>query len=255
MAHSLAGKGAVVTGAGQGIGRAIALALAAVGANVGCLDCNESAVHETVALIAKAAGRAEALVGDVSDRLAVKTALDGFGARHGISVLVNNAMWIEFGLVQAMAEADIDRMLATGIKGALWSVQAAHPFLLQHAHATAAIVNVTSAAAFQGTLGFSVYAAVKGALVALTRQNAVELGKQGIRVNAVAPGPVPTEGAVAQLADPDDWAKRSAQRTPLGRIGTADEIASAVLFLASPSASWINGQIVVVDGGRLISAF
>lgn len=238
---------AIVTGGARGIGRAAAEAFVRSGLAVGLVDIDRPAVETTAAAIG-----AEAIVADVADRAACRAAIDGFAGRHGLSVLVNNAVFIRFGAIETMREDDIDRMLAVGVKGAFWGVQAALPYLRQAEHA--AIVNVASAAAVQGTANFSAYTAVKGALAALTRQLAVELGPAGVRVNAVAPGPIPTEGALADMVDPTPWRNRTIAKTPLGRMGTAEEVAEAIVFLGSAASRWINGEVIVVDGGKAIAA-
>lgn len=257
MIEGLAGRGAIVTGAGQGIGRATAILLARADMTVGCLDVNGEAALAVASEIEMAGGQAQALVADVAERGNIHRHFDDFAVRHGLSVVVNNAMWIRFEEIGSLSEPHVDRMLAVGIKGILWCTEAA---LAHLASATenggdAAIVNVASAAAFQGTPGRPVYSAVKGAVVGLTRELAVELGPRGIRVNAVAPGPILTEGARETGMDPaSPLLARSIARTPLGRLGTADEVAQAIGLLASPISRWITGQVIVVDGGRAVSA-
>ena len=238
---------AIVTGGARGIGRATAEAFAARGITVGIVDIDRAAVEAAAAEIG-----AEAIVADVADRAAYQAAIGAFAGRHGLSVLVNNAVFIRFGAIETMREDDIDRMLGVGVKGAFWGIQAALPHLRRAGNA--AIVNVASAAAVQGTANFSAYTAVKGAIAALTRQLAVELGPAGVRVNAVAPGPIPTEGALADMADPTPWRNRTIAKTPLGRMGTAEEVAEAIVFLSSGASRWINGEVIVVDGGKAIAA-
>jgi NAD(P)-dependent dehydrogenase (short-subunit alcohol dehydrogenase family) len=257
MIDGLSGKAAIVTGAGQGIGRATAALLARSGMHIGCLDIDEASASAAAAALRAAGGAAEPLVADVSDRDRVGAIIRDFGKKHGLAVLVNNAIWLTFEDIEAISPQSIDRMLAVGIKGPLWCLQAALPHLAAAAQSSgdAAVVNVASAAAFQGMPGRAVYSAVKGALVSMTRQNAVELGARGIRVNAVAPGPIPTEGAQAVVTDPAGGRlARTIERTPLGRLGTPDEVASAIALLAAPASRWITGQIIAVDGGRVVSA-
>ena len=140
--------------------------------------------------------------------------------------------------------------MAIGMDVAYWSIEAVTPHMI--AQGSGSIVNMTSPASVHGIPNGSVYAAIKGAVSALTRQCAVELGQQGIRVNAVAPGPMPTPGTM-RVVDEEGWKKRLA-RSPLGRLSTPEGVARIVVFLASDAADCVNGDVVFGDGGRSISA-
>jgi len=142
------------------------------------------------------------------------------------------------------------RQMAIGLDAVYWGIQAVTPHMI--AQGSGSIVNMTSPASVHGIPNGSVYAAIKGAISALTRQCAVELGQQGIRVNAVAPGPMPTPGTM-RVVDEEGWKKRLA-RSPLGRLSTPEGVARIVVFLASDAADCVNGDVVFGDGGRSISA-
>lgn len=256
MERPLAGRSAIVTGAAHGIGRATAREFGARGMRVGCLDTDAKALEATVAALRQEGLDAEAILADVSSRQQMLEGIHAFAKDGSLSALVNNAVYIRFGSVADMQEEHIDRMLAVGIKGLYWGVQASLPFLIKAAEAygDAAIVNVSSAAAVQGTTNFSTYTAVKSAVAGLTRQFAVELGPNGIRTNAVAPGPIPTENVVSHMPNLEGWRGRTIRKTPLGRMGRPEEIASAIAFLATPESSWVNGELILLDGGKSIAA-
>jgi NAD(P)-dependent dehydrogenase (short-subunit alcohol dehydrogenase family) len=240
----------LVTGAGRGIGRAAAERLARDGASVGVLDISADLAAETVASIHQAGGRALALTTDVADRAAMLSAAARLSSEFGpLTGVVNDAMWIRYGPIENLAEDDLDRMLAVGVKGPIWGVQA---LLAHRGPGTACVVNLASPVADLGMANTVAYTAVKGAIVALTRQMAVELGPQGIRVNAVAPGAVPTPGARA-IVDEAGYVKRRGQ-TPLGRLGEESEIAAAIAFLCGPDASFITGEVLHVDGGITVKS-
>lgn len=245
MSENLSGQVILVTGAGRGIGGAAARLLASRGAAVGVFDIAADLANETASAIKAAGGKALAIVADAADRRAVFDAAaalrDAFGPLTGI---VNDAIWIRYGPVEGIEEEVLDRMLAVGIKGPIWGVQA---LLAHRGDKPASIVNLASPAADLGMANTASYTSVKGAIVALTRQLAVELGPQGIRVNAVAPGAVPTPGARA-IVDEAGYAKRRAQ-TPLGRLGEEDDIAKAIAFLLGPDAGFITGEVLHADGG------
>ncbi|MBX3575337.1 MAG: SDR family oxidoreductase [Mesorhizobium sp.] len=245
MSENLSGQVILVTGAGRGIGGAAARLLASRGAAVGVFDIAADLANETANAIKAAGGKALAIVADAADRRAVFDAAaalrDAFGPLTGI---VNDAIWIRYGPVEGIEEEVLDRMLAVGIKGPIWGVQA---LLAHRGDKPASIVNLASPAADLGMANTASYTSVKGAIVALTRQLAVELGPQGIRVNAVAPGAVPTPGARA-IVDEAGYAKRRAQ-TPLGRLGEEDDIAKAIAFLLGPDAGFITGEVLHADGG------
>ena len=240
----------LVTGAGRGIGRAAAERLARNGVSVGVLDISSDLAAETVASIHEAGGRALALTTDVADRAAMLSAAARLSSEFGpLTGIVNDAMWIRYGPIEHLAEDDLDRMLAVGLKGPIWGVQA---LLAHRGPGAASVVNLASPVADLGMANTVAYTAVKGAIVALTRQMAVELGPQGIRVNAVAPGAVPTPGARA-IVDEAGYAKRRAQ-TPLGRLGEESEIAAAIAFLCGPDAAFITGEVLHVDGGITVKS-
>ncbi len=234
----------LITGAGRGIGRAAAELLAQRGAAVGVVDVNADDALAVADAILAAGGRALALPADVSDRAAVLAAAERLAEQFGpLTGIVNNAMWIRYGAVEGVEEDVLDRMLAVGVKAVFWGTQA----LLAHGAAEGgAIVNICSPVADLGMANTASYTAVKGAIGALTRQLAVELGGRGIRVNAVTPGAVPTPGARA-IVNEDGYAIRRRQ-TPLGRLGEEREIAAGIAFLIGPDASFVTGEILHVDG-------
>jgi NAD(P)-dependent dehydrogenase (short-subunit alcohol dehydrogenase family) len=221
---------AVVTGAGRGIGEAVAARLRADGFEVVGVDREPGAD----------------LVLDVGDRAAV---LEALGALERIDVVCNCAMWIRYEHVEDVREDTVDGMLAVGLKALLWTTQAALPKM--RAQGGGSIVHMASPAALHGFPTAGVYSAVKGAVAALTRQSAVELAPDGIRVNAVVPGAVPTPGARAVVDDAGYELRRA--RTPLGRLGTPEDIAGGVSFLASPDAAFMTGQLLVLDGGITVA--
>ena len=240
----------LVTGAGRGIGRAAAERLARNGVSVGVLDISSDLAAETVASIHRSGGRALTLTTDVADRAAMLSAAARLSGEFGpLTGVVNDAMWIRYGPIENLAEDDLDRMLAVGVKGPIWGVQG---LLAHRGPGAACVVNLASPVADLGMANTVAYTAVKGAIVALTRQMAVELGPQGIRVNAVAPGAVPTPGARA-IVDEAGYAKRRAQ-TPLGRLGEESEIAAAIAFLCGPDAAFITGEVLHVDGGITVKS-
>jgi NAD(P)-dependent dehydrogenase (short-subunit alcohol dehydrogenase family) len=240
----LEGKVALVTGGARGIGRSIAHALAGEGAVVGVLDLREDLAQAAADSIRAAGGTAMAFGGDVAQRETFVQAVDALKQAHGrFDILVNNAIWVRYGPIAAITPEMLTRMVGTGFNSVVWGIQVGSDAMTEGG----TIVNIASAAAFVGVAEAMVYGGVKAGVLGLTRSSAVELGPRGIRVNAVCPGSVPTEGMKLNV-DPDMMATRIA-RTPLGRLGEVEDIANATLFLASPESSWITGTSILVDGG------
>ena len=238
----------LITGAGRGLGRDVALLLAKNGAKVGVCDIDAKTAKETEDLILKAGGHATAFVFDVSDRAMFLEAAAQFAKLHRrIDAVVNNAMILKYEPVENVTDETVEKMMGVGVKGSLWGAQA----LLAHMDKArgGAIINMSSPVAEKGYPGTAVYSLVKGALFTLTKQLAAELGPRGVRVNAVAPGSVPTPGALG-LNAPEVYEQRK-KSIPLRRIGASEDNAQAVAFLLSPAASYINGEILHVDGGAV----
>ncbi|MBS7699993.1 MULTISPECIES: SDR family oxidoreductase [unclassified Chelatococcus] len=240
----LDGKRAFITGAGGGIGAAIARVFAEEGANVGLADINGPLVEKTAAEIAGA----RAYVVDVRDRSALHAAVDDFAA-DGLDIFVNNAVAFYYAPLTEMPEDITHRMLDVGIKGTFWGTQAATPHLVRRGGGS--IINMSSVAVSFAIKHAAVYTAIKGAVDAFTRQQAVELGAHGIRVNALAPGAVETPGA-SSVIDAEGWEKRRAM-TPLGRLVTDREVAAAAVFLASEEGVSIAGVTLKIDAGITIA--
>lgn len=244
----LQGKSAFVTGGGAGLGRAIALAFAREGAAVGVADIDEAAARQTAG---EAGGGSIAYACDVSKRQEVRRCVDDFAARAGgLDILVNNAVAFHYAPLVEMSEDTVDRMLDVGIKGAFWALQAATPHLIARGGGTS-VINLSSVAVSFAIKNAAVYSSIKGAIDALTRQQACELGPQGVRVNALAPGPVATPGA-SSVIDEEGWAARRA-RTPIRRLATAEDVAEAAVFLVSEQAQSIAGVTLKVDGGVTVA--
>lgn len=237
---------AFVTGAGRGIGAAVATRLARAGYAVAVTDRTEQLAQDTAAELTAAGHDAAAHQLDVTDRDAVCSVVDEVVASRGrIDLVVNNAMWIRYAALEAITETDADRMLAVGIKGPLWVAQAvADPM---RSAGGGSVVNIASLAAYLGTPNAAVYSAVKGGVVSLTQQLARDLGSDGIRVNAIAPGTIETPGARAAMTDTDRAYRL--QRAPLGRLGSPEDVAEAVLYLGSPASGFVTGQVLRLDGG------
>jgi 3-oxoacyl-[acyl-carrier protein] reductase len=245
-----ADKVAVVTGSSRGIGRAIALRLAAGGAKMVInYRSNEAAADEVVEHIRSTGGEAIAVQGDVSvvaeAQALIDTAKETF---NRIDILVNNAGTTRDTLLVRMSENDWDVVIDTNLKGTFNCIKAVSRQMMRQRYGR--IVIITSVAGIAGNAGQANYASAKAGLIGLTKTVAKELGGRGITCNAVAPGLVPTD---LTASVPEDLAKLTVERTPLGRTGTPEDMAAAVAFLASDEASFITGQILAVDGGLSIS--
>lgn len=244
-----------ITGAGSGIGRGVALALAASGARVVANDVDADGLDETLELVRAAGSEGVASVGDVRRpedvRRVVDAAVSAFG---GLDVMVANAAVGVYVDLAEMSEEDLDRVLDVNLKGALLSAQLAIPAL--RARGGGSIVFVSSVQAYETLRGCVAYGAAKAGLVAATRALAVELGADGIRVNAVAPGTIDTPMLARDLdgmntADAEGFLARVRAANALGRIGTVEEVADVVVFLVSDAARYVTGTTVVADGGFL----
>jgi NAD(P)-dependent dehydrogenase (short-subunit alcohol dehydrogenase family) len=243
-AFRLDGKRALVTGAGRGIGRAAALALAAAGAELALVSRTPDQLAAVAREIETAGGRARALPLDVTDSAAVRAALGGV---HGLDILVNNA---GVNRPQPFLEVDedtLDRMLALNVRAAFVVAQAAARRMVEEGGGV--IINVTSQMGHVGSeRDRTVYVMTKHAIEGLTKAMAVELAPRGVRVVAIAPTFIDTPLARPFLDDPATrrWIL---DRIPLGRVGTVEEVAHAIVFLASPAAALVTGSSLLADGG------
>ena len=246
MSGELAERVALVTGGSRGIGRAIALELARAGAQVVFTwVANPDAAAETEKAIAEAGGRGRALRCDVADHDAIDALVAQILQEHGrLDVVVNNAGIARDQLILRMKPEDFDAVIATNLRGA-WSVcrAAIKPMLKQR---WGRIINLSSVVAQMGNAGQSNYAASKGGVEALTRSLAREVGSRNITVTAVAPGFIDTD-MTRDLPEPAK--KALAERIPLGRLGSAEDVAGVVRFLASEAAGYVTGQVIHVNGG------
>jgi NAD(P)-dependent dehydrogenase (short-subunit alcohol dehydrogenase family) len=243
----LKGQTVLITGAGRGLGAADARYLSACGAVVGLSDIDAESCKAVAAEITKAGGEAFAYPADLSTRDAVLGVADAFAKDAGgrIDAVVNNAVILRYEPIEEVAEDVVDKMLAIGIKAPIWGAQA----LLKHydPERGGALVYMTSPIAEKGFPRTAIYSLCKGAMVTLTKTLAAELGPRNVRVNAVAPGSVPTPGAVG-LNSKEEYERR-AKTIPLRRLGREEDNAAAIAFLLSAQASFINGEILHVDGG------
>jgi 3-oxoacyl-[acyl-carrier protein] reductase len=239
-------KVAVVTGSSRGIGRAIALRLAEGGAKIVVnYRGNGSAADEVVQQIRSAGGEATAVQADVRQAQEAQALIDAAKNTFGrVDILVNNAGTTRDTLLMRMTEEDWDVVIDTSLKGSFNCIKAVSRQMMRQRYGR--IVNITSVAGIAGNAGQANYASAKAGLIGLTKTVAKELGSRGITCNAIAPGLVPTD-LTASLSQ--DLVDTAIERTPLGRVGTAEDMAAAVAFLASDQASFITGQVLAVDGG------
>ncbi len=252
MSNALAGRVAVVTGAGRGgrgIGRGIAVALAAAGADVVITARTNIADAESVAAECTALGvKSLAVVADISDESSVeslfKTTMDSFGR---VDILVNNAGITRDTLLLRMSTEQWDSVIDANLKGAFLCSRAASKIMLRQK--SGRIVNIASVNGLRGSAGQTNYSASKAGLIGFSRSLAKELASRGITVNVVAPGFIDT-----QMTDAFEGEAREQllKMIPLGRFGQAEDVGAAVAFFASPSASYITGQVLTVDGGLTV---
>jgi len=245
MTITLEGRVALVTGAGRGIGEAIARTLATAGARVAVLSRTEANAQQVAHQIREAGGEAMAITADVSDASAVEKAIETLLERwERLDILVNNAGITRDTLLLRMKDEDWDRVLEVNLRGAFIATRAAlKPMLRQR---WGRIINISSVVGLTGNVGQANYVASKAALIGFTRTVALEVGSRNITCNAIAPGLIETDMTRALSEQVREYAL---QRIPLGRFGTPNEVAFGVLFLCSELASYITGQVLIIDGG------
>jgi 3-oxoacyl-[acyl-carrier protein] reductase len=253
----VSGLVAVVTGAGSGIGRGTAIHLAAAGATVVCADIDAAAAGATAAA---AGGDSYPAQADVADRGSVERLVSGVVDRHGrVDAMCNIAGIITEAPVLELSEDEFDRMLAVNLKGVLFGCQAAGRAMAEAGRG--AIVNMSSAVVDRPAAGFGAYATTKAGVAQLTKTLAVELGPRGVRVNAIAPGVIVTAMTERHYTRADGTIDEEARDTrlaalravsPLGAVGTAEDIAYAVRYLLSDAAHFVTGQVFRVNGGAMM---
>ena len=245
---SLSGRVALVTGASQGIGRTVALRLATDGATVAVAARNQEKLNELVAEIIGAGGQAAAFALDVADEDQVKATVKAVIAQFGkVDVLVNNAGITRDQLVMRMKRADWDAVLQTNLTSAYLCIQAVISSMLKQRWGR--IINITSIFGQMGQAGQANYSASKAGLIGLTMAIAREVGSRNITCNAIAPGFIETAMTAVLSAE---FKQAAVKQIPLGRVGTSEDVAGAVAFLASDDASYITGHVLNVNGGMLM---
>jgi 3-oxoacyl-[acyl-carrier protein] reductase len=245
MTVNLTGQTALVTGASRGIGKAIALSLGASGANVACLARSVDKLTETVDAIRAAGGTAEVFACDVTNAESVEKVVDAVVEKFGkLHIVVNNAGITKDTLIPRMSDEDWDSVINTNLRGTFLFTRAATRVMMSQRYGR--IINISSVSGLMGNPGQANYSASKAGVIGMTRTVSKELAGRKVTVNAICPGFIETEmtGALG-----DTILDEVKKRIPAKRIGKAEEIAGAVLFLASDAASYITGQVITVDGG------
>jgi NAD(P)-dependent dehydrogenase (short-subunit alcohol dehydrogenase family) len=253
---TLEGKVSLITGAGQGIGRGIALRFAHEGAAVGLLDVRASACESVAAEIAAARGQAIALPANVTKTDDIAQAVARLVAAFGLpNVLVHNAAVMPEGTIDQTSEADWDRVFAVNVKGAYLTSREVIPLMRQAGGGS--IILMASITGVNGLPGLAAYSSTKGALISLARAMAIDHAREGIRVNSVAPGTIDSpmlHEAVAAAQNPEATRRAFDEIQPRGRVGTIEEVVNVFVFLASDQASFVSGANISVDGGMSIKS-
>lgn len=249
--RSLEGRVALVTGGSRGIGRAIAVALGAEGARVVVnYTANEAAANETAAAVAAVGGVASIKRFDVADAAAVDAAIkEVVASEGGLHILVNNAGVAVNGLTLGAKDADWQRSLDVNLTGTFNCTRSALRALLK-AKDAGRVINITSITAETGSAGQAPYVAAKAAVIGLTKTWAREYASRGITVNAISPGYIDTDMTSAEL--PAERRAELIKAIPLGRVGRPEDVAAAAVYLAGPSASYVTGEVLRVNGGLLM---
>lgn len=252
MTGRLTGRKAIVTGAGSGMGRAIAQRFAAEGASVVALDLNVESAQETVDAITSRGGTAHAFAVDVSDGAFVKTAIDdSIRALGGVDTLVNNAGILDgYAPLLDTSEELWDRILGVDLKSLFLVTRAVLPSMLEVGNGT--VVNMASIAGFVARGGGAAYTSAKHGAIGFTKQLSADYGRAGIRANVICPGAVETGMTRQLLADGDAAVIESINAVPAGRHAQPEEIANLALFLASDESAFVHGAAYVIDGGWTI---
>jgi 3-oxoacyl-[acyl-carrier protein] reductase len=241
----LTGRTAIVTGASRGIGKAIALRLAAAGAKVACVARSADKLQATADAIGTAGGMAEVHPCDVTDSAVVSKLVETLNEKWGrVDIVVNNAGITKDTLIPRMSDEDWDAVIATNLRSVFLFTRAASLVMMRQR--SGRIINISSVSGLMGNAGQANYSASKAGIIGLTRTVAQELASRKVTVNAICPGFIASEMTAAMGAALDEFVKT---RIPAKRLGEAEEVADAVLYLASDSAAYITGEVITIDGG------